>query len=71
MCETIDHRRQVGKNILIEFERDPSLRATEVLVINQDRNGRECQGVKITCYDNGKMVVSRVNDIIEGVDIVI
>ncbi len=71
MCETIDHRRQVGKNILVEFERDASLRATEVLVINQDRNGHECQGVKMICYDSGKMEVGKAVDFVASVDILI
>ncbi len=71
MCETIEHRRQVGKNILIEFQRDLSLRATEVIIINQDRDGRECQGVKLICYDSGKIEVSKAINTIDGVDILI
>ena len=70
MCETIDHRRQVGKNILVEFEREASIRATEVFVIIRDLNGNECQGVRLICHDNGKMIIGRVNDIMEGGDIV-
>ena len=71
MCDTIDHRRgATGKSILVEFERDASIRATEVLVINQDRDGHERQGVRLICNDNGTMTIGKVNDMQDGVDIV-
>ena len=71
MCDTIDHRRgATGKSILVEFERDASIRATEVLVINQDRDGNEVQGVRLICGDSGKIVVGKVNNMVEGVDII-
>ena len=71
MCETVDFRRQTGQNILIEFERDAPIRATEVLVINQDRDGHEREGVKMICYDNGKIVVGKSVKVMDGVDILI
>ncbi len=72
MCDTIDHRREsTGKSIVIEFERDPSLRATEVVIVNQDRDGDERQAVKVICADSGKiMYVGKVQDLADGVDVV-
>ena len=73
MCDTIDHRRATtGTSITVEFERDPSLRATEIIVINHDREGNECEAVKMIAQDNGKfMKVSGAVKLVEGVDIVI
>lgn len=73
MCETINHRREItGTSIVVEFERDPSLRATEVIVINQDRNGNECEAVKMIAQDNGKFYkVGKAVRLVDGVDIVI
>lgn len=72
MCDTIDHRRDTtGTSIKVEFEHNPSLRATEIIIINQDRDGNECQAVKLIAQDNGKfMAVSKAVDLIDGVDIV-
>ena len=73
MCNTINHRREItGTSILVEFERDPSLRATEVIVINQGRDGVERQAVKMIASDNGMFYqVGKAVDLIDGVDIVI
>ena len=46
-------------HISIEFERDASLRACEVLIINSNvRNGEEGEGVMLRCHDNGKITVA-------------
>ena len=73
MCDTIDHRRNVtGTSIKVFFERDASLRATEVIVINEGRDGEERQAVKMIAQDNGKfMQVGQAVDLIDGVDIVL
>ncbi len=73
MCETIDHRRVgTGTSIKVYFERDASLRATEVIVVNEDREGEERQAVKMIAADNGKFIkVGGAVDLIDGVDIVI
>jgi len=73
MCETIDHRRgATGTSIKVYFERDASLRATEVIVVNQDREGNERQAVKMIAQDSGKFLgVSGAVDLVDGVDIVI
>ena len=72
MCDTIDHRRAgTGTSIKVEFERDPSLRATEIIVINQGRDGVDRQAVKMIAADNGTFIaVSKAVDLIDGVDIV-
>lgn len=56
MCKIIEIGRDaVPSNIVIEFQRDASIRGTEVLIFNRDRNGHDVHGVKLTCYDNGKI----------------
>lgn len=73
MCETIDHRRESTKqSIVVEFERDPSLRATEIIVINKDRKGNDKQAVKLIASDSGNfMAVGKATDLIDGVDLVV
>ena len=69
MCKLVEITRDaVPSNISIEFERDPSLRATEVLIINRGPNNREEYGMKIICYDNGK--IEPGIKLIDGVDII-
>lgn len=72
MCQLIEiEKGAVPSNIAIEFERDASLRAIEILVINKDRNGNERQAVKMIAADNGTFIaVSKAIDLIDGVDIV-
>ena len=72
MCDIVEiGRGSVPSNIVIEFERDASLRAIEIIVINKDRGGNECQAVKMIAQDSGKFYrVSGVIDLIDGVDIV-
>ncbi len=72
MCDIVEIRRNTTpSNIEIHFERDASLRAVEIIVINKDRNGNECQAVKMIAQDSGKFYrVSGAVDLIDGVDIV-
>ena len=72
MCQVMDIQRgAVPSNISIELERDASIRAVEIIVINRDRNGNEVQAVKMIAQDNGKFYrVSGAVDLIDGVDIV-
>ncbi len=72
MCQVLEITRgATPSNIAIEFERDASIRAVEILIINSDRNGVERQGVKVIATDNGKiMYVGKIQDIIDGVDII-
>jgi len=71
MCQIVEIQRgATPSNIAIEFERDASLRAVEIIVINKDRNGVERQAVKMIASDNGTfMAVSKGVDLIDGVDI--
>lgn len=42
MCQLVEIKRgAVPSNIAIEFERDASLRAVEIIVINKNRDGNE------------------------------
>ncbi len=72
MCQLVEIERDATpSNILITFERDASLRAVEIIVINKDRAGVERQAVKMIAQDNGTFIaVSKAVDLIDGVDIV-
>ena len=54
--------------IAVEFNRDASMRQTELIVINFDREGNEGQGMKVICKDNGD--IRGGVTLIEGLDIV-
>ena len=72
MCKVMEIQRgAVPSNIAIEFERDASLRAVEIIIINHDRDGEERQAVKLIAQDNGTFyAVSEAVDLVDGVDIV-
>lgn len=72
MCQILEATRgAVPNNIMVEFERDSSLRAVEIIVINKDRAGNECEAVKMIASDNGTFYkVSKAMKLIDGVDIV-
>ena len=72
MCHLVEIKRDaVPSNIRIEFERDASLRAVEILVINHDHNGNEVQAVNMIAQDSGKFYrVSGAIDMIDGIDVV-
>ena len=72
MCKLVEiERSAVPSNITIEFERDASLRAVEIIVINKDRHGNEVQAVKMIARDSGTFfAVSGAVDLIDGVDII-
>ena len=72
MCKIVEiDRGAVPSNISIEFERDASIRAVEIIVINRDRHGNEVQAVKMIAQDSGKFYrVSGAVDLIDGVDII-
>ena len=68
MCRLIEIRKgAVPSNITIEFERDASLRAVEVLVVNRDRSGRERDGVVLFCEDSGRITPGPVAELADGV----
>ena len=73
MCKVV--RVGVGEHpdhISIEFERDPSLRACEVVVVNRSaKTGEERQAVKLICYDNGEIKAGRIADLVDGVDVLL
>ncbi len=73
MCKMVEiERNAVPSNISIEFERDASIRAVEIIVINHDRDGNEVQAVKLIAQDNGMFyAVSDAVDLVDGVDIVV
>ena len=72
MCQSIEIKKDaLPSNISIEFERDVPLRATEIFIINHDREGNEKQVVKIIASDNGKtMSISPAVDLVEGVAVI-
>jgi hypothetical protein len=72
MCQLIEIKKgAVPSNIAIVFERDASLRAIEIIVINKDRSGNERQAVKMIASDDGTFIaVSKATDLIDGVDII-
>jgi hypothetical protein len=72
MCQFVEIKKDaVPSNIGIEFERDASLRAVEMVVINHDRDGAERQAVKLILEDSGKITYAgKPQDLRDGVDIV-
>ena len=71
MCDIIEHGRGASKNISVEFERDASMRATEVIVIGRSPNGQEEEGVSFIISDRGKFLrVGKPTRMIERVDLV-
>lgn len=72
MCQLVEIQKgAVPSNIAIEFERDASLRAVEIVIINKGRDGVERQAVKLIAQDSGKFIyVSEPADLIDGVDVV-
>ena len=72
MCQLVEIKKgAVPSNISIEFERDASMRAVEIIIINRDRNGIVCEGIKLIAQDNGKFYsVSDPANLVDGVDIV-
>ena len=73
MCQLVEiQRNSTPSNIEIFFERDASLRAVEIVVINKDRAGEECEAVKMIASDNGTFYeVGKAVKLVDGVDIVI
>lgn len=69
MCESISIPKGQGLGpILVEFQRDASMRLTEIVIINTGRDGQERQGMKVICKDNGD--IKGGLNLIEGVDII-
>lgn len=73
MCQMIKIKRDaVPSNITIEFERDASLRAVAIVVINHNCDGEEVEGVKLIAQDNGKFyAVGTPKELRNGVDLTI
>lgn len=69
MCESFEAAGSAlrGK-ITVEFNRDASMRLTEIVIVNFDREGDERQGTIVWCYDNG--TIRGGVDLHEGVDLV-
>ena len=69
MCESVEIPKGEGRGpILVTFQRDNSIRATEIIIGNTDRDGEEGQGMRVICQDSGN--IRGGVDLIEGVDIV-
>ena len=68
--------KQIGNEIqpdkiCIEYERDASMRATEVVIINKNRHGVEVEGLPLLCHDNGRITVrGGPVKLVDGEDIV-
>ena len=70
MCKMVEIQRgAIPSNITIEFQRDTSSRVMEVVIVNRDQVGEEKQGIKLLCFDNGKIKSNGPVNILEGVDI--
>ena len=68
MCQALTvPKGELHGSIFIEVQRDPSMRLTEVIIVNTDRDGQERQGMGVICKDNGD-IKGGVN-LVEGVDI--
>ena len=71
MCKLVEITRDaVPSNITIAFERDFSLRATKIVILNRNRDNIEEQGIKLIAYDNGDITVGIPQKLIDGVDII-
>lgn len=61
MCRIIKLGKAEGDpipdNINVEFQRDASLRATEVIITNHNHAGVEQQAVVLMCKDNGDITI--------------
>ena len=58
------------EKIMIEQQRDASIRAIEVIIVNHNKVGKEGQGLVLLCHDNGKITLrSGPVDMMDGVDI--
>lgn len=55
-------------NITVAFQRDESVRVTEIIIVNHDDKGEELQGMRVICLDDGT-IRGGVN-LIDGVDII-
>ena len=67
MCETRVYQAAIGASlIVVATQRDESLRMTEVVIINHNWLGMECQGMRVWCNDDGT-IRGGVN-LIHGVD---
>ncbi len=58
-------------HIEVTYERDESLRATEIIVIARDKYGRSDveNGVRIYVFDSGKIIAGNGQELTDGVDI--
>ncbi len=46
------------KNISMEVERDASIKATEIVIVNHDiKTNKEGNGVQLLCYEDGRIAV--------------
>ncbi len=69
MCDIIEYGRGSPKHISVEFQRDASLRVTEVCIIATAPDGTET-GLKLLISDKGKFIREGTSQkLLEGVDI--
>ena len=67
MCRLIKYERDVvPENITVHFERDASMRATEVTIINTGNKGE--YGITAICLDSG--IIVNGHELKDGVDLV-
>ena len=68
MCEIVEiGLKGRNKNITIEYERDASLRATEIIIVNNGQKGE--YGLRLTCLDTGE--IRGGYELTDGTDIVV
>jgi hypothetical protein len=68
MCNVINIGKALGGHITIEHQRDASIRATEIVIVNTTTSGVET-GVVVIAYDNGGLTVGKPFGLTKGQDI--
>lgn len=70
-CRTATYDPRLRPNFTVEYERDASMRAYELIVLGRTREGGEGDGMRILVSDEGKIIYAgKPVRALEGVDIV-
>ncbi len=61
----------VPDHIKVRYQRDASLRATEIVIIARDRDSADLEGVKLIVKDTGVIsYISPRTKLVDGIDII-
>lgn len=70
-CRTATYDPRHRPRFTVECERNASLRAYEVVIVNRKPDGSEGEGLLLYCSDDGKIgFVGKKQELIDGVDMV-